>query len=221
MSSSTCSARDGDDTIDASGVLLMDADLEGGNGDDFIASGTGTDDVLDGEGGDDTLSYATRTSCMFVDNNNEAGADNNCDGDNDDVTEEEDELGDCFETVVTGSGNDLILDNNCCGANTYAPGAGDDDVQEDDDDDTIDFSSSGTGGVVIDHPAGTATGEGSDTFEDADNFIGTNLDDTLLIDDDAPGGVDSFSGLDGVDTVDATAAPAQEAWMSTWTTWTP
>jgi hypothetical protein len=201
---------EGDDTLDASAVLLMDVDIDGDAGDDFIASGTGIDDELAGDGGVDTLSYQTRTTCMYIENGDEAGADLNCDGDNNDPTEESDDLvgtnSGCFEIVISGSGNDLI-DDSTCGDTVYAPGAGDDDVINDADGDTIDFSSSGQGGVVINHPAGTATGEGNDTFEDADNFIGTELDDTLLIDDDAPGGVDSFSGLGGVDLVDATAAP--------------
>jgi hypothetical protein len=203
---------DGDDTLDASGMILFDTDLRGGDGDDFLAPGTGQFDFIDGNADSDTLSYQTRTSCMFIDNDNTAGADVNCDGDNTDPTEEQDELDDCFDAIISGSGNDLIDDGNCDGffdSTVIAPGAGDDDVVGDDTFDTIDFSSSGLGGVVIDHPNGTATGEGSDTFEGSDNFIGTVHDDTLLVNADSPGaGVDSFSGLDGVDLVDASAAPA-------------
>jgi hypothetical protein len=209
--------NDGDDTLDASGVLLTDVDLEGGDGDDFLAPGTGINDDVDGESGFDTLSYQTRTTCMYIENNDEAGGDLNCDGDNNDPSEEDDNLGECFEVIISGSGNDLIDDANCPDT-IYAPGAGDDDVINDGNSsntsgDTIDFSSSGLGGVVINHPAGTATGEGNDTFEGSDQFIGTVHDDTLLIDQDAPDsdgttGVDSFSGLAGVDLVDASAATA-------------
>src|SRR5262245_34812690 len=196
---------DGDDTIDGSGTSNF-MNVLGDDGDDVISPGTFDGDSLFGQGDDDTLSYATRTACVFVQNSNDAGNDLNCDGDNDDPGDEEDTLFGCFEAIVTGSNNDTINDG-VCNTTTFAPGEGDDDIVGDGDNDTLDLSSS-TAGVVIDADAQTATGQGTDTWTELDNFIGSNFDDTLLLTGDAPGQVDRFSGLDGVDLVDASAATA-------------
>jgi RTX calcium-binding nonapeptide repeat (4 copies) len=197
----------GDDTIDGSATSNF-MDVSGSNGDDVISPGTFDGDNIFGEGGVDTLSYATRTTCTAVVNDLDAGLDANCDGDNDDAGDEEDNVGDCFQVIVTGSGNDFI-DDDGCGGTTFAPGAGDDDIVNDlnPGDDTLDLSSS-TGPVTIDAANRTATGQGTDTWEDLDEFIGSEFDDTLLTEDDAPGftGVFRFSGLGGVDTVDASGA---------------
>jgi Ca2+-binding RTX toxin-like protein len=197
---------DGDDTVDGSAVTIPIGFLFGGSGDDVLSPGTADDQGFNAGGaGIDTLSYSTRTTCMFVVNDDEAGADVNCDGDNDDPGDEVDDIDECFEVIVTGSGNDFI-DDGLCGTTTFIPGAGDDDIVNDASNDTLSFEGS-TAGVVIDAHNRTATGQGTDTWEALENFIGSEFDDTLLVDEDAPGPeADSFSGLGGVDTVDASGA---------------
>lgn len=192
---------DGDDVEDAS-VVTYHVQLHGHNGDDVLSPGTFDGDEALGGFDTDTLSYATRTTCLAIINNVDAGLDANCDGDNDDTGDEEDII-DCFENVVAGSGDDFIDDDNC-GFATIVPGGGDDVV--DGSFSTIDWSTS-TGGMTIDIPNETATGQGTDTWTDVFDFIGSEFDDTMLVDDNAPGpGVDGFSGLGGSDTVDATQA---------------
>jgi RTX calcium-binding nonapeptide repeat (4 copies) len=194
----------GDDVLDASATTIHNG-LGGGPGDDVLSPGTADGDNVQGAAGVDTLSYATRTTAVAVVNGVDAGLDANGDGDNNDAGDEEDSI-DCFEVVQTGSGNDTINDG-ACGASTYVPGDGDDKVSGDSND-TIDWSSS-SAGMMIDIPNLTATGQGTDTWTGIENFVGSDLDDTMLVDDDAPGpGVDTFSGLAGIDTVDASAAPA-------------
>jgi hypothetical protein len=193
--------NDGNDTIDGSALtaFLLAA---GGNGDDVISPGTFNGDIAVGQGDVDTLSYAGRTTSMFVLNGNTAGEDANSDGDNADPGDEVD-LIDCFEVVQTGSGADTI-DDNGCGPTTMVPGDGDDDITGSSDD-TIDWSSS-SAGMSIDLPNLTATGQGTDVWDGPTNFVGSNFDDTMITDGDAPGvNVESFSGLDGVDTVDGSA----------------
>jgi len=189
---------EGDDTIDTSGVTSAQILVNGGNGDDWIAAGAADGDVYNGQGDSDTLSYGHRTTAVAVVNGVDAGLDANVDGDNDDAGDEED-LIDCFEVVVTGSGNDTI-DDGVCGDSAYAPGDGDDDVTGDAGD-TVDWSTS-TAGMMIDPANGTATGQGADTFTGPTNFVGSAFDDTLIWD---AASVTSFVGGDGVDTVDASA----------------
>jgi Ca2+-binding RTX toxin-like protein len=195
---------DGDDTVDGSATSKFMAVFTG-EGDDVVSLGTFDGDVAQLVGGGvDTLSYSTRTTCTFVLNDGDAGLDANCDGDNDDPGDEEDFVFGCFDVIVTGSGNDTI-DNTFCSDTTFAPGPGDDEIINESGSDTLDLSSS-TAGVVIDVPNSTATGQGTDTWEALENFIGSDFDDTLLTDGDAPGpNVNSFSGLGGIDTVDGSA----------------
>ncbi|HXF74177.1 MAG TPA: calcium-binding protein [Actinomycetota bacterium] len=188
----------GDDTLDASAVSAnVEADLFGGAGDDWIAPGAFDGDAVSGDADSDTLSYGTRTTSVAVVNGVDAGLDANGDGDNDDVGDEED-LIDCFETVVTGSGNDTI-DDAACGDSTYVPGDGDDDITGDATD-VLDWSTS-SAAMTIDPANGTATGQGTDTFTGITSFIGSAFDDVLLWD----GTTTFFSGGDGTDTVDASA----------------
>jgi hypothetical protein len=193
----------GDDTLDGS-ALTKFVLLEGVAGDDVLLPGTFDGDEAFGQGGIDTLSYATRTTSTTVINGVEAGFDGDGDGDLTDAGDENDDP-DCFEVIATGSGNDLI-DNGVCGTATFIPGGGDDDIVNENDSDTLSFETS-TAGVVIDLPNLTATGQGTDTWTELENFIGSEFDDTLLTDGSAPGpGVGNFSGLGGVDTVDGSAA---------------
>jgi Ca2+-binding RTX toxin-like protein len=195
--------EDGDDTIDGSAASI-EMEISGEEGNDVLSPGSHIEDFASGGIGDDTLSYSTRTTCTFVRNADDAGLDANCDGDNDDLGEEQDEVSGCFEIIVTGSGNDTI-DNDLCNNTTFVPGAGDDDIVNEDNTDTLSFETS-TAGVVIDVPNLTATGQGTDTWTNLDNFVGSDFNDTLITDGSAPGpNVDTFSGLGGVDTVDGSA----------------
>jgi Ca2+-binding RTX toxin-like protein len=199
---------DGDDVLDASAVTVGFTDLFGGAGDDVLSPGTTAGDFLDGGPGVDTLSYATRTTSVAILNSVNSGADANGDGDSSDVGDENDIsfFGNCFEILQTGSGNDTI-DDNGCGATTMIPGDGDDFI-DGQSNDTIDWSSSSTG-MVIDIPNESATGQGTDTWDGVEQFVGSPFDDTMLVGDDAPGpGVTDFSGGDGVDTVDGSGATA-------------
>ena len=40
--------------------------------------------------------------------------------------------------------------------------------------------------MSIDIPNGTATGQGTDTWTGIEQFVGSDFDDTLIVDDDAP-----------------------------------
>lgn len=193
----------GDDTIDGS-ALTSGVYLEayGEAGDDWIAPGLFAGDYMQGNGGTDTVSYATRTGCVAIDNTlvYASGNDANCDGDSLDVGDEADGLGDFFEVLESGSGNDTLV--GAAGVDeTFVPGDGDDDITGNaGDDDTLDYSSS-SAAMTIDPFAGTATGQGDDTFADITGFVGSDFDDVLIWD----GSTTEFSGGDGVDTVDASA----------------
>jgi hypothetical protein len=192
----------GDDVLDASAVTKY-VDLEGIDGDDWLAPGSFDGDYLYGGAGFDTVSYGTRTTCTAVVNDVDAGLDANCDGDNDDVGDEEDTLADAFEGIETGSGNDTITGD--AGTDeVITPGDGDDDITGNaGDDDALDYSTS-SAGVVIDPANGTVTGQGTDTFTNITSFYGSDFNDTLIWD----GTTVFFSGGDGVDLVDASADTA-------------
>jgi hemolysin type calcium-binding protein len=196
---------DGNDILDASATTAPFTDLDGGAGDDVLSPGSTPGDFLTGGPDFDTLSYSTRTTPVAIVNGagNLAGSDANGDGDSADVGDEGDLLFDCFEELVAGSGNDTLNDNGC-GPTVLVPGDGDDNVIGQSND-TIDWSTS-SAGMVIDLPTLTATGQGTDTWDGPENFVGSNFDDTMNTDGDAPGGaVNSFSGLEGTDTVDGSA----------------
>ena len=199
---------DGNDVLDASATTAPFTDLSGGLGDDVLSPGTTPGDFLTGGGDIDTLSYSTRTTATAIVNGVLAGTDANGDGDSADVGDEADQLFDCFEVLQTGTGPDTIVANgNGCGgvAVTAVPGDGDD-VVTGDSNDTIDWSSS-SAGMIIDVPNLSATGQGTDEWTGITNFVGSDFDDTMLVDDDAPGtGVDTFSGGKGTDTVDGSAS---------------
>jgi Ca2+-binding RTX toxin-like protein len=199
---------DGDDVLDGSATTLPFTDLFGGLGDDVISPGTFPGDFLQGGGGTDTLSYSTRTAAVAIVNGMQAGFDVNGDGDSADVGDEGDFLFDCFEVLQTGTGADTIVANGdgCGGTSVTAiPGDGDDHVVGDGND-WIDWSSS-SAGMAIDIPTETAVGQGTDTWDGITKFVGSPFDDTMTVDDNAPGsGVSEFFGGDGVDTVSAAAA---------------
>ena len=104
-----------------------------------------------------------------------------------DVGDENDvgDLFDCFEVLQTGTGNDTI-NNDACGSATMIPGDGDDFVEGGAGADVIDWSSSTTG-MVIDITNESATGQGTDTWDDVLRFVGSGFDDTMLVTANAPG----------------------------------
>jgi Ca2+-binding RTX toxin-like protein len=184
--------------VDGSAVTIEFADLHGHGGVDVLLPGSfNGDDVAGGGDAGDTLSYGNRTTCTHVDAGVDAGHDANCDGDNSDAGEEVDLISG-FDTYITGSGNDSFIGTGA--AETIAPGDGDDDVDGAGGSDTLDYSTS-SAGMVIDAGLETATGQGSDTFDSIENFLGSPFDDSLIWDASVAG----FAGGDGVDTVDASA----------------
>jgi Ca2+-binding RTX toxin-like protein len=135
-----------------------------------------------------------------------SGFDANADCDVLDASDEFD-LQSLFEVKETGSGNDCLIGVTAVDE-TFIPGDGNDDITGNVADvpppagsgDTIDYSSS-SAAMTIDPGAGTATGQGDDTFTDVLGFIGSDFDDTLLWNSAVWG----FAGGGGIDTVDASA----------------
>jgi len=156
------------------------------------------------------VSYATRTTCIVIDNTLSIGSGNdaNCDGDATDAGDEGDELSDFLEVLESGSGNDTLIGSSGTDE-TFVPGDGDDDITGNAaDDDILDWSTS-SAGMVIDPALGTATGQGTDTFSDVCGYVGSAQDDTLVW--DAGSCTFFFSGGDGVDKVDASATTGGES----------
>jgi len=190
-----------DDVLDGS-ALTNYFEAYGLGGDDWIAPGTFDGDYMEGGAGWDQVSYGTRTTCIAIDNNAVfgSGEDANCDGDSLDPGDEIDGLGDFFEGLESGSGNDHLV-----GApgvtETFIPGDGNDDMDGNvGDDDEADWSSS-SAAMTIDPSNGTATGQGNDTYSNVTAFYGSDFDDVLIWDTLVTG----FAGQGGVDTVDASA----------------
>jgi RTX calcium-binding nonapeptide repeat (4 copies) len=205
---------DGDDVFDASAVTSsVFVSLDGGAGDDWLAPGlfadpVGGGDEINGGADIDTVSYGTRTTCIVIDNNLVigSGTDANCDGDATDTGDEGDQLLDFLEVLESGSGNDTLIGD--AGTDeTFVPGDGDDDITGNaGDDDVLDWSTS-SAGMTIDPALGTATGQGTDTFTDVFQYIGSPSDDTLIWD----GSTLFFDGGDGTDRVDASATTGGES----------
>jgi Ca2+-binding RTX toxin-like protein len=198
--------NDGDDTLDGSAASI-EMELNGGDDNDTLAPGTFDGDSINPGGGTNTLDYSSRTTATVVLQNNVAGFDSNGDDDLDDAGDEDDSLGGCFDDhVFTGSGNDFVDDNGCFGT-YYALGLGDDDLVNDNNADKVDYSHT-AGAVTIDVDAQTSTGQGADTWEGAEQFVGSAGDDLMvgvIGDLGGPDNVSEFSGQGGTDTVDATA----------------
>jgi Ca2+-binding RTX toxin-like protein len=193
---------DGDDIVDASAVSsAVEVNVSTLSGDDWVALGAFDGDSAAGGTGVDTLSYGTRTTCTVIDNvAGLAGQDANCDGDLADVGDEVDTHSG-FETLETGSGNDTLIGSGAV-TETFVPGDGDDDITGQAAD-TIDWSSS-SAAMLIDPANGTATGQGTDTFDGPTGFVGSDFNDTLIWD----GTTTFFSGGAGTDLVDASATTA-------------
>lgn len=115
--------------------------------------------------------------------------------------------GDSGNDFIDGkSGADILLGG--LGNDTIIGGAGNDTLNGGDGIDTISFA--GGTGVTVNLAAGTATGQGIDTFSNFENLIGTNSADTLTGDANAnyiDGGAsgDTIDGGAGDDTIDGGA----------------
>ncbi len=200
-------AGKGDDTITGG---AGDDELYGADDDDLFveeAAANGSD-LVDGDAGYDIVDLSLRTSSLYI----EPGAGFlsgqggcpvavTCEDDSYDPDNEEYWLGTAADTFEGSGSDEWVL-----------PGAGDDIVDGNGGFDYLDLSDA-AGPAVFDLITGTATGNGTDTFEDVDGFSGTEGDDSLVTDGTFGtdyfgfGGYDFF-GWGGVDTVDASAASA-------------
>jgi hypothetical protein len=116
------------------------------------------------------------------------------------------------DVICAGAGNDTIqaLEGNDTirgegGADQLHGGIGDDRLEGGLGTDTANFTAS-VASVTASLEAGTATGEGSDTFSEVENVIGSNLADMLTGSGanntlNGGGGNDSIDGLGGADTL--------------------
>jgi len=116
------------------------------------------------------------------------------------------------DVICAGAGNDTIqaLEGNDTikgegGADQLYGGSGDDHLNGGAGTDTANFSGS-MAAIGASLEAGTATGEGSDTFSEVENVIGSNQDDTLTGSGanntlNGGGGNDNIVGLGGADTL--------------------
>jgi Ca2+-binding RTX toxin-like protein len=209
--------RDGDDTLngnDGADDLTDGAGndtSDGGPGDDVYRQGAaanGADTLADSGPGTDvnTYDYSLRTTRTILRENGDAGFDANGDGDATDPGDEGDTVGGNVDVFMTGSGNDVLV--GAGGADTLLPGAGDDDVSGGGGVDLLDISAGGA--ATIDLQAGTATGEGTDTFDGTvEQFATGGADDVLIpadgsVLDPTSGSFDWFAGT-GHDVVDASS----------------
>jgi Ca2+-binding RTX toxin-like protein len=114
------------------------------------------------------------------------------------------------DTVQALEGNDTIKGEG--GADQLHGGIGDDRLEGGAGTDTANFTAS-VAPIDASLEAGTATGEGSDTFSEVENLTGSNLADTLLEGSEANntlnglGGNDNIVGLGGADTLKGGGGP--------------
>lgn len=196
----------GDDTF------YQEAAAEGADNIDGNAdSGTvaGAPDFLD------TVDYGDRTTDLYLDANGAPSGEGGCPLG---AGCEGDTLS-ALEFFIAGTANDTFVGS---GADeTFQGGAGNDNMSGGGGEDWFDFSDSAAG-ITVDVPAGTATGNGDDTFDGTvEGFNGSELTDTfnddtstnnlywgnggddLFSQGESPSAdADAFNGGDGVDTLD-------------------
>ncbi len=212
----------------------LDNVLQGGDGNDTIDGGTGNDtlfgqdgndtivggssangaDTISGGNGNDTLDYSGRTNSLYVAPG--GGAVSGEGGCPLASTCEHDDVAADIENFILGSGNDTFVGSG--NGETVQPGPGDDTVDGGGGFDYLDLSDA-AGPAVFDTVAGTATGDGNDTFQNMEGFIGTPADDTLIGDQTTlqtggpvcggPMTLD-FIGGGGTDTVDGSSGTGSE-----------
>ena len=204
------------DPAGAGRELLTPIDIGGGGGDDTL-SVAAPGGSLDGGPGTDLLDEsAVGRMIIFLDDHMEVGSspfgptltglenarggpeDDYIMGPNADV-ENTLEGGGGFDTLVGAQGNDVLIGGD--GYDTFYGMAGDDTMIGGLDGQPDEFSFlESPGGVTVDIAAGTATGEGSDTFQASFAVItGSRFDDHLLGDENPNG----FVGIAGADTIEA------------------
>jgi Ca2+-binding RTX toxin-like protein len=194
---------DGGDTIN--GVGGNDT-LNGWDGSDTILQGTaadGHDTITGGTNGaaGDTLDYSGRTNALYVapgaggisgEGGCPLGA--GCEGD---------AIAIDIENYLLGSGADNFVGS---GADEWVQGnAGDDVVDGNGGTDTLDVSEATTD-VTFDLTAGTANGDGNDTFFDLEAFASGTGNDSLVWNGVTPAALADFFSDGGTDVVDATSA---------------
>ncbi|MDG2482422.1 MAG: S8 family serine peptidase [Alphaproteobacteria bacterium] len=184
-----------------------DGTLDGGENDDILNGGAGND-FLDGDTGNDTLHGGDGNDTLDGD----IGRDELHGGDDDDSI-----LGGSGADELHGGTGDDTLDGGT-GTDVLSGDAGNDILDPGDGTDTLDYSGSANA-VAVNLNAGTATGEGSDTFSGIENIIGSAHHDTLtgdgggnVIDDgenddilNGGAGNDTLDGENGDDTIDGGA----------------
>ena len=180
---------DGNDTIDGLG------------GNDRICAGAGTDLVHGGDG-NDIITGGPDADTLFGDAGDDTILGNAGAGDTNDVGDVI--FGGVGNDVLDGwvgddvlygrGGNDVLIG---AAGNDFLQGNGDDDSYIGGDGiDTVSFELS-LAGVTADLTAGTASGEGSDTFSGVENLIGSSKGDDLSGDANA----NVIEGLVGADTI--------------------
>lgn len=192
------SSNDGIDGGSGNDTLL------GGGGIDFLVGGAGND-FLDGGDDNDGMWGGTGNDTFIVRQTGDAVVENANEGI---------DLVKSYATDVTLSDNVEYLRMMTTGAatgtgnaldNMIYSGAGDDTLHGMAGNDTLNYSFSTTG-VTIDVAAGTATGNGNDTFDGFELYVGSNYNDMMTggaTDDILSGrkGDDTISGGDGNDTL--------------------
>ncbi len=110
-----------------------------------------------------------------------------------------------IDDIYGSQGNDTITGN--ANDNDIAPGPGDDKVSGGGNSatgfpnfggDTIDFFDS-EAGVTVDLAAGTATGDGNDTFSGMEDVYGSDFNDSIAGDQNVDNYIDGAAGLDWID----------------------
>lgn len=210
----------GDDVISGGGG---DDLICGGTGADKISGGTGNDRLSGGasEGDDDTITFRSVSRGVRVD----LGAGTATAESNDEVYGFEIVIGSRYDDVLIGSsdaayellrgkaGDDTLRAKAAIttmygdrGHDTLLGGPGEDDFFGGPGKDRIDGAGGGLdvlmywysrGPVTVDVGAGTATGEGRDTFSGIDAIFGSRHDDTMR----GSGGPDTLNGDEGDDVV--------------------
>jgi Ca2+-binding RTX toxin-like protein len=187
-----------DDTMIPSGG---GSTLHGSFGNDTLVSGP-SDDTFDGGGGSDTLDYGAVGSPVVV--NLATGLANGDGTDTITTGTVERVLGSSLNDTLTGDQFANTLDGQG-GNDLLAGGGGDDTLIGGGGRNTADFGSS-LASVTANLALGTATGQGTDTFEQIQNLNGSALGDSLTGDGAAnviqgAGGDDTIAGRAGDDTL--------------------
>ena len=206
---------DGDDSL--TGGTGNDL-VEGDAGDDVVnedAAANGTDSLRGGPGGGcDEINYGLRTTDVTVNEKTETGW----------GAAGEADTGQGFEVLRTGTGNDTLVGDDS--SEQFIPGAGNDIVDGNGDGgpnpcglgnvftlggDYLDLSGV-AGPAVFNLITGEATGDGTDSMEDLEGYIGTAGDDTVVVGDTTANGntLVNFAADGGIDLVDGSTGTVNQ-----------